>query len=69
MGRAARNEYLDRVDRLVWPDLFILGGGITKNPGKFVPLLRARPRIEVAHLQNSAGIVGAALMAAETDAA
>lgn len=63
------NEYLDRVDRLVWPDLIILGGGVTKNAMRFMPLLRARPRIAVAHLENRAGIVGAAMCAADRAAA
>ncbi|MFN8124454.1 MAG: ROK family protein [Thermoleophilia bacterium] len=59
------NEYLDHVDRLVWPDLIVLGGGVTKNADRFLHLLRARPPIEVARLQNQAGIVGAAMRAAE----
>jgi polyphosphate glucokinase len=60
------NEYLDRIDRLVWPDLIILGGGVSKNPDKFMPLVKARPPIVTAKLQNNAGIIGAALRVAET---
>ncbi|MFN8110591.1 MAG: ROK family protein [Thermoleophilia bacterium] len=59
------NEFLDHAERLLWPDLIILGGGVTKNPDKFVPLLKARATITVAELQNSAGIVGAAMAAAD----
>jgi polyphosphate glucokinase len=59
------NEYLDRVDRLVWPDLIILGGGVTKNADRFLGLLHARPPLAVAHLQNQAGIVGAAIHAVD----
>ncbi len=33
------DEYLDTIERLVWPDLIILGGGISKKPEKFVPYL------------------------------
>lgn len=59
------NEYLQAVDRLFWPDLIILGGGVSKKPEKFVPHLDVRPPLEPAQLANRAGIVGAALRAAE----
>ena len=52
------DEYLDTVERLVWPDLIILGGGISKKPEKFVPYLSTRAPIVPATLQNQAGIVG-----------
>lgn len=66
---AARlDEYIDTVERLVWPDLIILGGGVTKEPAKFVPLLDSRAPIVVARFRNSAGIIGAALLAAGADA-
>lgn len=66
---AARlDEYLDRLERLVWPDLIILGGGVTKRPERFVPLLTTRAPIVPAQFRNDAGIVGAALRAAERDA-
>ncbi len=57
------NEYLNRIDALVWPDLVILGGGISRKGGKFIPLLDVRPPVVAAALQNQAGIVGAALHA------
>ncbi len=60
------DEYLELVDRALWPDLIILGGGISKTPEKFVPLLRIRAKVVAAKLGNNAGIVGAALYAAET---
>ena len=56
-------EYLRRVDALIWPDLVILGGGVSKKAEKFLPLLDVRPPIVAAALQNEAGIVGAALRA------
>ena len=59
------SEYLSTLEALLWPDLYILGGGVSKKPEKFVPLLHIRTPIEVATLQNEAGIVGAALAAAE----
>jgi polyphosphate glucokinase len=58
-------EYIDRVDRLVWPDLIILGGGISRKADKFVHLLDVRPPIVAAALLNQAGIVGAAVRARE----
>lgn len=59
------DEYLDTIERLVWPDLIILGGGISKKPEKFVPYLSTRAPIVAAKLQNEAGIVGAAVQARE----
>jgi polyphosphate glucokinase len=58
-------EYLDEIDRLLWPDLVILGGGISKEADKFIDELPSRARCVPAALQNQAGIVGAAMLAAE----
>ena len=49
----------------MWPDLIILGGGISKKAEKFVPYLSTRAPIVPAKLQNQAGIVGAAARARE----
>ncbi len=59
------DEYLDRVDALIWPDLVILGGGISKRADKFLPLLDVRPPVVAATLRNEAGIIGAATRARE----
>jgi polyphosphate glucokinase len=59
------DEYIDRVDQLLWPDLIIHGGGISRRADEFVHLLTSRPRVVPAGLQNEAGIIGAALRAAE----
>lgn len=59
------NEVLDRIDLLFWPDLVILGGGVSRRADRFLPLIATRPRVVAARLQNEAGIVGAALRAAE----
>lgn len=56
-------RYLDYLEFLFSPDLFIIGGGISKNHEEFIPLLRTRAQIVPAELLNSAGIVGAALRA------
>jgi polyphosphate glucokinase len=57
------NEYLDRIDALIWPDLVILGGGVSKRADRFLPMLDVRPPVVAATLRNEAGIVGAALRA------
>jgi polyphosphate glucokinase len=64
---AARlQRYLEHVDRLLWPDVVVLGGGVSKKAGKWLPLLDVRPELRVAALRNDAGIVGAALLAAQS---
>jgi polyphosphate glucokinase len=60
------NRYLVQMEKLFWPDLFIVGGGISKQSDKYLPLLKIRTPIIPAQLLNQAGIVGAAL-AARTD--
>jgi polyphosphate glucokinase len=59
------SRYLQVLEDLIWPDLFVLGGGVSKKPAKWVPLLEARTEVVPALLQNQAGIVGAAMAAAE----
>ena len=59
------DEHLDRIDKLVWPSLMILGGGVSKNGDKFIPRLTVRCPVVAADLRNDAGIIGAALVAAE----
>ncbi len=59
------NTYLEYVDLLFSPDLYIIGGGISKRADKFSPLLRSRAGIVPAKLLNDAGIVGAALAACD----
>jgi polyphosphate glucokinase len=57
------NPYLNYVENLLWPDLIVLGGGITKKPERFMPYLETRAEIVPAELRNNAGIVCAALAA------
>ncbi|MCY0932656.1 polyphosphate--glucose phosphotransferase [Streptomyces sp. H34-S4] len=57
-------KYLAHVEMLFSPDLFIIGGGVSRKPEKFLPLIEGvRARIVPAELQNNAGIVGAAMAA------
>jgi len=63
---AARLErYFGVVESLFWPDLFVVGGGVSKKGDKFLPLLTLRTPIVAAQLRNDAGIIGAATLAAE----
>ncbi len=55
------NKYLNTMEKLFWPDLFIVGGGISKDSEKFLPLLTIETPVVPAQLLNEAGIVGAAL--------
>lgn len=55
------DEYMQRVEYLFSPDLFIVGGGVSKKHEKFLPLLNVQTRIVPAQLLNDAGIVGAAV--------
>lgn len=59
------HRYFSHVEMLFSPDLFIIGGGISKNPEKFVPHLEGKLRtpMVMAALRNNAGIVGSALWA------
>ncbi|TYP90653.1 polyphosphate glucokinase [Blastococcus xanthinilyticus] len=59
------DRYLDVLEAGLWPDLIIVGGGVSKKAHKWVPLLSTRTLVVPAELQNDAGIVGAALAAAE----
>ena len=58
-------RYYQRVEDLFWPDLIVVGGGVSKKAAKFLPLLELRTEIVPAVLRNEAGIVGAALLAHE----
>jgi len=57
------NEYLNHLERLFWPDLFILGGGSSKEFHKFSKYLDLKADVVPAKLLNQAGIIGAALYA------
>jgi polyphosphate glucokinase len=59
------DEHLAAIDKLFSPNLIILGGGVSKQPDRFIPRLTVRPRVLPAKLRNDAGIVGAAMAANE----
>ncbi|MER5770704.1 polyphosphate--glucose phosphotransferase [Streptomyces sp. NPDC001985] len=58
-------KYLAHVEMLFSPELFIIGGGVSRKADKFLPHLEGiRAEIVPAELQNNAGIVGAAMASA-----
>ncbi|MCX6066770.1 MAG: ROK family protein, partial [Chloroflexi bacterium] len=57
------DRYMFQMEKLFWPDLFIIGGGISKEHEKYLPLLTVETPITPAQFLNEAGIVGAALAA------
>jgi len=57
------NRYLTAMEKLFWPNLFIIGGGISKEHEQFLPLLTIDTPVVPAHQFNEAGIIGAALAA------
>ncbi|HWG29364.1 MAG TPA: ROK family protein [Steroidobacteraceae bacterium] len=59
------NDYLARMHALFWPDVFILGGAVSQDFEQFASLLRSPAEIRPAHFAGQAGVIGAALAAAE----
>lgn len=60
-------RYFSEIERLLWPDLIIVGGGVSKSSHMFLPRLTLRAPIIPAELLNGAGIVGAAAAAHAAD--
>ncbi|WP_136519714.1 MULTISPECIES: polyphosphate--glucose phosphotransferase [Cellulomonas] len=58
-------RYFTVVENLFWPDLIVVGGGVSKKHQEFLPLLDLRTPVVPAGLRNAAGIVGAARLAAQ----
>ena len=59
--------YYRKLEQLFSPDLFVVGGGVSKKSDEFLPLVEIDTEIVPARLRNAAGIVGAALYATEAD--
>jgi polyphosphate glucokinase len=59
------SEFLNEMERLFSPDLFIIGGGISKKSEKFFPYLTTKTEVIIvpAQMRNDAGIIGAAYLA------
>ena len=58
------NRYLHELHRLLWPDVFILGGAVSERAEEWMPLLESPARLLPAALRGHAGVVGAAWAAA-----
>lgn len=63
----AVNEVLEAYHALLWPDVFIVGGGVTENWDEFGHLLRSRAEILRAGFGNDAGMIGAAMAAVQPE--
>ncbi len=61
------DDYLHRLEELFWPDLFIIGGEISKEHARFFPHLTIKTRVLPAALRNDAGIIGAAIAVLRRD--
>lgn len=57
--------YYSKLEFVTWPDLIVVGGGVSKDAHRFLPLLNINTPIIPAQLRNAAGIVGAAYLAAD----
>ena len=55
------DQYLHTMEKLLWPDLIILGGGISKKYEEFLPYITVQAEVVPAKMLNEAGIVGAAV--------
>ena len=55
------SKVLRTYEALLWPDLFVVGGGISRKSDKWIPLLTCDTPVVPATLLNTAGIVGAAM--------
>ena len=60
------NLYLTTMENLLWPDLIVLGGGVSEKLHKFSPMITTKAPVVAASFLNQAGIVGAALFAEES---
>ena len=59
------HDYVEVLEKLLWPELIIVGGGVSADHDKFFKFIKPRAKIVPAEFFNNAGIVGAALWAAE----
>ena len=62
------NRYLRHMEELLWPELFIIGGGASRKFERFLAQIDVKAEVVPAQLLNEAGIIGAALAASLTPA-
>jgi polyphosphate glucokinase len=59
------HDYVKVLERLFWPELIVVGGGVSSKHRKFFKFIKARAKMVPAEFLNQAGIAGAAMWAAE----
>jgi polyphosphate glucokinase len=59
------SEYVEVLERLFWPELIIVGGGVSSKHKKFFQYIKSRAKLVPAEFLNQAGIAGAAMWAVE----
>jgi polyphosphate glucokinase len=59
------HDFIAELERLLWPELIIVGGGVSSKHAKFFKYLKTRARLVPARFFNQAGIAGAAIWATE----
>jgi polyphosphate glucokinase len=59
------DEHLNAINMLFSPRLLIIGGGVSKNGDRFIPRLTVPTEVVAAAMRNEAGIIGAAIVAAD----
>lgn len=59
-------RYYSLLEDLLWPELIVVGGGVSRRADKFLPQLELRTPIVAAKLRNEAGIIGAAALSSPT---
>jgi polyphosphate glucokinase len=58
-------EFVAVLEALIWPELIIVGGGVSAKHKKFFKFMKGRAKLVPAEFLNQAGIVGAAMWAVE----
>lgn len=59
------HEFVAELERLLWPELIIIGGGVSAKHEKYFKYVRPRARLVPARFLNQAGTIGAAIAAVE----
>lgn len=59
------NEFLQKLNARFWPDMVIIGGGVSKKFDKYSEYLAVESEVVPAQLQNQAGVIGAAMIGAD----
>jgi polyphosphate glucokinase len=59
--------FLEEVDLIAWPELIVIGGGVSEDAHRFLAEVKCRPAVMPARMRNHAGIIGAAVFAADAE--